>query len=418
MKMINLLFCLLVAAAFGVYGQSMNVHTKSSGTLNYQLSDIDSITFELGIILPIDGVTKNYVWSYSWAPTGNKIAYVPYDSNKTYNCDLVIAEPNFTNPSIVCSGLSYVTGLDDWRGEYILFTKDDAASYTSYDGSGEIWKIKSDGTGLTKLTFTQTNGIKTVTVYQPYTGTACWGKFVNQTSKIYFTAFNGNGWPKTYLCNSDGTDQYSTVSTGWSWSAAVSPLGNKLFFTTSSDWNMTTTIYIANSDGSNPTVFSSPGHPEPEIAVSPDGNTVAYTYGTMSIDYSHNVSSGTRDIHLKNIDGTNDRALFSDSYDDGFSEFITNNNIWQDSFIRYGACWNPWSPDGQWIVFTSKRSGSYQIYKIKTDGTGLTQISSVGSYYNFAPSISADGKYVAFLRLPIGSESKSPLPVELVIKNF
>jgi len=38
---------------------------------------------------------------------------------------------------------------------------------------------------------------------------------------------------------------------------------------------------------------------------------------------------------------------------------------------------NPaWSPDGQWIVFQSQRSGNWDIYKIRPDGTGLTRLTS------------------------------------------
>jgi serine/threonine protein kinase len=35
-----------------------------------------------------------------------------------------------------------------------------------------------------------------------------------------------------------------------------------------------------------------------------------------------------------------------------------------------------WSPDGQWIAFLSDRSGKYEIWKVRPDGTGLAQMTN------------------------------------------
>ena len=55
-----------------------------------------------------------------------------------------------------------------------------------------------------------------------------------------------------------------------------------------------------------------------------------------------------------------------------------------------------WSPDGQYIYFTSDRGGSPQIYRIPSTGGGAERITFEGSY-NVTPRPSPDGKSLAFV---------------------
>ncbi len=54
-----------------------------------------------------------------------------------------------------------------------------------------------------------------------------------------------------------------------------------------------------------------------------------------------------------------------------------------------------WSPDGTRIVFSSNRSGNYEIWDMNSDGSNPTQLTRNGAG-NYVPSWSADGKYIAF----------------------
>jgi Tol biopolymer transport system component len=80
-------------------------------------------------------------------------------------------------------------------------------------------------------------------------------------------------------------------------------------------------------------------------------------------------------LFVSNADGTAERPLLaSDSLD-----------------------YNPaWSPDGQWIVFTSERSGSADLYRVKPDGTGLQRLTTNRAYEDQA-DVSPDGQKLAFV---------------------
>ena len=55
-----------------------------------------------------------------------------------------------------------------------------------------------------------------------------------------------------------------------------------------------------------------------------------------------------------------------------------------------------YSYDGQWIVFTSERAGSADIYRMHADGSGVEQLTS-GPSYDDQAALSPDGKTLAFV---------------------
>ena len=60
--------------------------------------------------------------------------------------------------------------------------------------------------------------------------------------------------------------------------------------------------------------------------------------------------------------------------------------------FRYA--WPRWSPDGQRIVFSSRRSGDYELWIVNRDGSGLRQLTqSSGGHYS---PWSADGSMIAY----------------------
>jgi Tol biopolymer transport system component len=62
-----------------------------------------------------------------------------------------------------------------------------------------------------------------------------------------------------------------------------------------------------------------------------------------------------------------------------------------------------WSPDGSRILFSSNRSGKYEIWTIRPDGSGLTQVTHVPDQPVYLPFWAPDGKRIGFTRGSHGS---------------
>lgn len=63
-----------------------------------------------------------------------------------------------------------------------------------------------------------------------------------------------------------------------------------------------------------------------------------------------------------------------------------------------------WSPSGAWIAFASNKTGNFNIWQIRPDGTGLTQVTT-GSGMNHQPAWSPDNMKIAFVSNRTGSRA-------------
>lgn len=104
-------------------------------------------------------------------------------------------------------------------------------------------------------------------------------------------------------------------------------------------------------------------------AWSPEGKTVAFTRGSAS----------RADIFTIPAAGGPETRLTHDTVNDG----------------------PVYSPDGQYIYFDSSRSGTLQIWRMRTDGSEAEQMTDDG-FLNSSPHVSPDGGTLAFLSQPPG----------------
>ena len=80
-------------------------------------------------------------------------------------------------------------------------------------------------------------------------------------------------------------------------------------------------------------------------------------------------------IFIANADGTNERMLVSDAMFDSNAAF---------------------APDGRWVLFSSRRHGSVDIYRVQIDGTHLERLTDDVAFDDQAV-MAPDGRHVAFV---------------------
>lgn len=66
-----------------------------------------------------------------------------------------------------------------------------------------------------------------------------------------------------------------------------------------------------------------------------------------------------------------------------------------------------WSPDGQWIAFTSNRSGNPDIYIVRSDGTEIKQLTQHAAA-DLSPTWSPSGQEIAFMSYTTEEGTQSP----------
>ncbi|MGC3963993.1 MAG: hypothetical protein QM803_11885 [Rhodocyclaceae bacterium] len=195
-------------------------------------------------------------------------------------------------------------------------------------------------------------------------------------------------------------------------------------------------IFIANADGSNERKVIDSGTLDCNASFSADGQWVAFTSERDGLGNSNLYRArvdGTQVERLTDSPAVEDAAVFSPdgskiafvSTRDGFKA-----NIWvldlktralrnvtgakdiQGQANLPNGFYRPsWSPDGQWLAFSSDRNTSWKghhdgagwehtqelsIYIVRADGTGFRKVASRPDYCLGSPKWSPDGKRIVF----------------------
>ncbi|MCB0273352.1 MAG: PD40 domain-containing protein [Calditrichaeota bacterium] len=177
-----------------------------------------------------------------------------------------------------------------------------------------------------------------------------------------------------------------TNSPGYDAEATVSPLGDKIVFTSTRDGDPE--IYVMDLDGSNQKRLTHAKGYDGGPFFSPDGQKIVFRASRpttpeeladykdlVELDY---VRPTALEIYVMDADGSNITQI---------------TNFGKASFAPY------FHPDGQRIIFSSNINSAsgrdFDIYMINIDGTGLEQL-TVNETFDGFPMFTRDGKHLVF----------------------
>jgi Tol biopolymer transport system component len=112
--------------------------------------------------------------------------------------------------------------------------------------------------------------------------------------------------------------------------------------------------------------------------------------GSSLTDDVDEVINGRRTLLYFSSDRDGDLEIWTLDVANSQLRNLTNDDAWDGTSDR------AWSPDGTRIAFASDRSGTYRIYVMNADGTGVTPVSSGPN--DQLPEWSPDGSRIVFQR--------------------
>jgi TolB protein len=244
--------------------------------------------------------------------------------------------------------------------------------------------------------------------------------FPGKSGKIAFYKQTVEGPDELFVVNSDGLGQQNITNTPdvSETTPAWSPDGKKLVYQLHPPRRgADTEIAIIHVKSGSKRKITDNSYQDLHPAWSPDGTEIVFV----------NQSATTNDLYTMKRDGSGPRQLTDSTYNefspawspDGTKIAFSRNNsqtnhsdIWT---VRAADGSNPknltgtdtgsdendpdWSPDGTKIAFTLDASGkASDIYVVRSDGTGLRNVTKTPLVYEGDPAWSPNGRRIAFLR--------------------
>ncbi len=204
-----------------------------------------------------------------------------------------------------------------------------------------------------------------------------------------------------FMANADGTGERKLFSNSdFDYNGSFSADGQWLIFTSERAGYGQADIYRSRVDGSGVERLTDSPAIDDQAVLSPDGRRVAF----VSTRESRTANIWVLDLASKrvhNVTGGRDVQASEPGKPSGFFR-------------------PSWSPDGQWITFSSDRNTEWtghengagaghrqtlSVYVIRPDGTGLKRLTD-GTRSSGTPQWSADSKRVVFYEVPAGGAGR------------
>jgi len=220
--------------------------------------------------------------------------------------------------------------------------------FTCYIGGfDEICIMRADGNGQTRLTDDPATDF--YASLSPDGQTIVFSSRRDGRFEIYSMSVNGSH------------QQRLTRDIGAAFAPAVSPDGMTILF--ANDIGPNQTLWLMDIDGRNPRQLTDSPYDDIDPTWSPDGDMIAFASSR----------SGERQLFVMNADGSGIRQV-TDLPDMGGR--------------------HTWSADARQLAFYAGPRGDHDIHTINLDGTGLRQLTAGGD--NLAPSFSPNGEWITF----------------------
>ena len=192
---------------------------------------------------------------------------------------------------------------------------------------------------------------------------------------------------------------------------AFSPDGSQISFTRSISEGMQD-LYVVSVGGGEPRRLTDDGRNVSGSAWTRDGRRVVFSSNRTGRSGLWSIAAGGGAPVWLGID---DQAFFPNTAGDrlAYLQISGQTNIWSLDLDRIESVapriastrWDlhpQWSPDGRRIVFTSNRSGSYEIWIADSSGGNARRLSDFGGPFTCTPRWSPDGRGLVFTGRPDG----------------
>lgn len=227
------------------------------------------------------------------------------------------------------------------------------------DGWDQICRMNGDGSSQEQLTFAE------ATNFYPE-----WGPL----GQLIVFSSRRSGEFAIWLMNAGGSDpRQVSPAVGSLFAPDISPDGRQIVFANAlGDWQ---NIWVMDLDGGNARPLTSGPFNDIDPVWSPDGRQIAFA-SDRGAEVKHWVM------------------------DAGGSEM----RMLPDEIPAQGGR-SDWSPDGRWLAFYAGPQNDRDLYRVATDGSGEWQRLTNGGG-NLAPSYSPDGNWIVFTSYRAGGDAE------------
>ncbi len=317
-------------------------------------------------------------------------------------------------------------------GVNVFFMSNHVQGFTNFDSNYEIWRIKNDGTGLRALT---TTAVTIGCVLPTVSGNG------TRVAFYYLDQFSGgnnpDGSPELHTMdgNGGGIRQLTFTTLGFNNAPSMTADASRVVFINDNSLLGAGEVYRVQTDGSGlaaVTSLSSGSAASPSIA--DDGISIVFDADSNptggNLDASGEIffvrADGSGLLQLTNgpvsttsenarIAGNGSVVVFQSAANltggnaDGSLELLRVNPDGSGLLqLTNGAansrCANArMDATGTWVVFESNAdlTGgnadlSYEVFRVRTDATGLQQLTSGAAIDSRSPDVSGDGRYVVY----------------------